>query len=289
MQVEEFPRGRIVYFSKYSTVCKSILLVPGTAILPSGLLAVGYFLALVYLFLGISLVADIFMTAIEKITSEQVVVKVLDQYGNVTKEKKVPAWNATVANLTLMAFGSSAPEIILALLETLQNLGKCPGELGASTIVGSAAFNLLVISALCVYAVSEDNDTDPDRDASVPQGVKKIDDMLVFSITATSSLAAYIWIWYALLDQVVSTAEAIITLAAFAALIIISFFADRYTQSKKPQDDDAAPFIEYSALEIYRELLAEKQGTARADPAEVEKRNKMKSFLTETLNTDKIE
>lgn len=263
---------------------------PGTAILPNGLLAVGYFFALVYLFLGISIVADIFMGAIEKITSEQVVVKVTDAYGDVTKEKKVPAWNATVANLTLMAFGSSAPEIILALLETVQNLGQCPGELGASTIVGSAAFNLLVISALCVYAVSEENDTDPDRDDSVPQGVKKIDDMLVFSITATSSLLAYIWIWIALMDQVVSTAEALITLAAFFVLIIISYFADKYTQSKKgDKEEEIPPFIEYSALEIYRELLAEKQGTARADAHEVEKRAKMKNFLTETLNTDKIE
>jgi len=53
-----------------------------------------------------------------------------------------------------MALGSSAPEILLAVLETCTNLGQCPGELGASTIVGSAAFNLLVISGLSIYAVS---------------------------------------------------------------------------------------------------------------------------------------
>ena len=54
-----------------------------------------------------------------------------------------------------MALGSSAPEILLAVIETCQNLGGCPGELGASTIVGSAAFNLLVISGVCVMAVNE--------------------------------------------------------------------------------------------------------------------------------------
>ena len=37
-------------------------------------------------------------------------------------------------------------------------------ELGASTIVGSAAFNLLVISGLSIYAVSEENDIDENRD-----------------------------------------------------------------------------------------------------------------------------
>lgn len=49
-----------------------------------------------------------------------------------------------VANLTLMALGSSAPEILLAVIETILTLGEPPGELGPSTIVGSAAYNLLV-------------------------------------------------------------------------------------------------------------------------------------------------
>lgn len=67
-----------------------------------------------------------------------------------------------------MALGSSAPEILLAVIETLNNLNTCPGELGAATIVGSASFNLLVISGLSIYAVSEENDTDPLRDEKVP-------------------------------------------------------------------------------------------------------------------------
>ena len=75
-----------------------------------------------------------------------------------------------------MALGSSAPEILLAVIEAGTNLGGCPGELGASTIVGSAAFNLLVITAACIYAVDETNDATPDseRDEGLPKGVKKI-------------------------------------------------------------------------------------------------------------------
>jgi solute carrier family 8 (sodium/calcium exchanger) len=99
-----------------------------------------------------------------------------------------------------MALGSSAPEILLAVLETVTNLGKCPGELGASTIVGSAAFNLLVISGLSIYAVAPETDTDEDRDEEMPVGVKRIYDMRVFAITCTSSLWAYIWVWICLLD-----------------------------------------------------------------------------------------
>ena len=74
-------------------------------------------------------------------------------------EQKVPVWNPTFANLTLMALGSSAPEIILNVFETVTTLGATPGELGPSTIVGSASFNFLVISGVSIYAVSKDNDS----------------------------------------------------------------------------------------------------------------------------------
>lgn len=72
--------------------------------------------------------------------------------------KKVPVWNPTVANLTLMALGSSAPEILLSVIETVQKLGMKSGELGPSTIVGSAAFNLLVISGVSIFSVTPETD-----------------------------------------------------------------------------------------------------------------------------------
>ena len=56
-----------------------------------------------------------------------------------------------MANLTLMALGSSAPEILLSVIEVIGN-SFYTGELGPSTIVGSAAFNLMCISAVCVSA-----------------------------------------------------------------------------------------------------------------------------------------
>ena len=68
---------------------------------------------------------------------------------------EISVWNATVANLTLMALGSSAPEIFLSIIETVTNLENEPGELGASTIVGSAAFNLLIITAVSIVSVGE--------------------------------------------------------------------------------------------------------------------------------------
>jgi Ca2+/Na+ antiporter len=152
--------------------------------------------------LGISIIAEMFMAGIEKITSQTKTVNIMSKDGKtVIGSRTFLVWNAAVANLSLMALGSSAPEILLAVIETVSTLGECPGELGPSTIVGSAAFNLLVISGLSVLAVTEENDNDPRRDKDVPVGVKKINDMGVFSITSTTSIAAYLWLWYVLMDQ----------------------------------------------------------------------------------------
>ena len=192
-----------------------------------------------------------------------------------------------------MALGSSAPEILLSVIETVMNLEKCPGELGASTIVGSAAFNLLVISAVSIYAVSEKNDTNDDRDTDVPVGVKKINDMGVFAITATSSVWAYLWLYIVLLDQVVEPWEAWLTLAFFFILILMAWRADVYKSNKDAllngDEEDNLPVIEFHPLDIYRDLIKEKKGEASMAPEDVERREKMKAFLKETMKTDQIE
>jgi sodium/calcium exchanger protein len=79
-----------------------------------------YIFALIYLFLGIAIIADLFMSAIEIITAKQKTVTRTDPETGEQQEVTVAVWNATVANLTLLALGSSAPEIMLATLETVQ-------------------------------------------------------------------------------------------------------------------------------------------------------------------------
>lgn len=159
--------------------------------------SVAYFIALVYCFFGIAIISDTFMSAIEVITSKKKIVTKINEKSGEKETIQVKVWNATVANLTLLALGSSAPEILLSVIETMLNLagscpnglkaGECgceaqdPGELGASTIVGSAAFNLLAISSVCVL--------------SVPQGESRtIEEFSVFIITAMFSLLAYFWV-----------------------------------------------------------------------------------------------
>merc|ERR1719156_372947 len=140
---------------------------------PKALRIVLYLLGLLWCFLGVGIVADVFMGAIEAVTSKKKRVKVKNTNRYVT----VKVWNDTVANLTLMALGSSAPEILLSVIELLGN-AFCSGELGPSTIVGSAAFNLFCISAVCVYVI--------------PSGETRIiKDTSVFAVTASFSVFAY--------------------------------------------------------------------------------------------------
>jgi solute carrier family 8 (sodium/calcium exchanger) len=138
-----------------------------------------------------------------------------------------------------MALGSSAPEILLSVIETVTTLGKEPGELGPSTIVGSAAFNLLVISGLCIVGVGEE--------------VKKIDQRGVFAITALSSMFAYIWLLIVLKfwtpDQV-SLTEAVLTLIFFFMLVIAAFSADKISERMNQANMDKATIASRKAKQI---------------------------------------
>jgi len=210
--------------------CHSFILFPGFAVgQPKWWLGALYFVALVYIFVGVSIISDIFMDSITVITSAKRTIQVRDENAN-TINKEVIVWNATVANLTLMALGSSAPEIMLNVVETLMNLGAKPGELGASTIVGSAAFNLLVISGVSIMAVTEDTDERTKEEIEEDQtikGVKKIGKVKVFAVTTVFSILAYVWMYIVLVDEVVEPYEAWITLALFPILIILAWIMDR--------------------------------------------------------------
>jgi hypothetical protein len=60
--------------------CNSFMIsLPGISLLPAGLMGIVYLLFLGYLFLGISISADIFMEAIEVITSKTAIVELYDE------------------------------------------------------------------------------------------------------------------------------------------------------------------------------------------------------------------
>ena len=178
---------------------------------------VAYFLALLYLFLGIAIIADIFMCAIERITSKTKVVKVRIGSGEDDYEEvEVKIWNDTVANLTLMALGSSAPEILLSIIEIV-GAGFQAGDLGPGTIVGSAAFNLLIITGVCIISI-------PHEESRRIKGIK------VFAITSVSGIFAYVWLFIILVivsPSVVDVWEAALTFLFFPILVFLAWAADK--------------------------------------------------------------
>jgi len=183
--------------------------------------AVLYFVGLLYSFLGIGIVSDLFMGAIEKITSKTKQVAIASAGNDGPDVIEYPVWNGTVANLTLMALGSSAPEILLSIIGIIGNNFQAEA-LGPSTIVGSAAFNLLAISAVCI--------------SGIPDGeTRRIQQFPVFCITAFSCIMAYIWLLIVLVfssKDKIEVWEAVVTFIFFPILVVVAYCADKGWMNK---------------------------------------------------------
>nr|XP_061794757.1 sodium/calcium exchanger 1-like isoform X3 [Nerophis lumbriciformis] len=167
------------------------------------------------MFLGVSIIADRFMASIEVITSQEKEITIKKPNGE-TSTTTVRIWNETVSNLTLMALGSSAPEILLSVIEVVGH-GFDAGTLGPSTIVGSAAFNMFVIIGICVWVV-------PDGET------RKVKHLRVFFVTASWSIFAYIWLYLILSvisPGVVQVWEALLTFFFFPICVVFAWVADR--------------------------------------------------------------
>jgi solute carrier family 8 (sodium/calcium exchanger) len=115
-----------------------------------------------------------------------------------------------------MALGSSAPEILLSIIEILGN-GFEAGDLGPNTIVGSAAYNLFVIIGYCVLIV--------------PKGEnRRIKHLRVFFVTASWSVFAYIWLYVIIAQSspgVIEVWEGLITFLFFPITVLTAYGADQ--------------------------------------------------------------
>merc|ERR1712198_666808 len=175
-----------------------------------------YATLMLYLFIGVAIVSDKFMESIEMITAQEKEMSITNPKTGKSQVVIVKVWNETVANLTLMALGSSAPEIMLSVIEIIAKDFKA-GDLGPGTIVGSAAFNLFMIIGLCMYVIPDDE-------------IRKIKHLRVFFVTATWSVFAYVWLYLilgAISYGVVESWEGILTFLFFPATVYTAFVADR--------------------------------------------------------------
>ena len=93
--------------------------------------------------------------------------------------------------------------------------------------MGSAAFNLLMITAACITAIPPDSA--PDGRTGLC-GVRSIADMGVFSVTCTWGIFAYVWLLIILLlpptPNVCSFYEGLLTFLFFPITVAMAYAAD---------------------------------------------------------------
>eukprot|EP00927_Polykrikos_kofoidii_P029323 TRINITY_DN25369_c0_g1_i1.p1 TRINITY_DN25369_c0_g1~~TRINITY_DN25369_c0_g1_i1.p1 ORF type:complete len:1092 (+),score=161.49 TRINITY_DN25369_c0_g1_i1:135-3410(+) len=172
--------------------------------------AILYAGALMYCFLGLSMASHTLMSSIEAVTSRRTRVRRLNG-----RFRTGYVWNDVVADLSLVSIGSSAPELFLSIVDLVRR-GMHSSDLGPSVIVGSSAFNLLAVLAVCVAAI-QDNE------------LRRIRKLSVFYMTTAFLLVAYLWVLFVLhfrTPDVVEVWEAVLTCAFLPLLISLVWRLD---------------------------------------------------------------
>ncbi|KAB1202328.1 Magnesium/proton exchanger [Morella rubra] len=151
--------------------------------LGAGIRALLYILGLAYCFIGLSAITARFFRSMENVVKQTRKVVEIDHSTNMETVRHEKVWNYTIADITLLAFGTSFPQISLATIDAIRNIGKLyAGGLGPATLVGSAAFDLFPIHAVCVV---------------IPKAgeLKKISDIGVWLVELFWSFWAYTWLY----------------------------------------------------------------------------------------------
>ncbi|GAU43754.1 hypothetical protein TSUD_36480 [Trifolium subterraneum] len=181
----------------YAEKCESYLIFSGETALGNSVRIFFYFLGLAYCFFGLSAITARFFQSMENVvkhTREVVVIDPVTKAEIITHEK---VWNYTIADISLLAFGTSFPQISLATIDAIRNIGNLyAGGLGPGTLVGSAAFDLFPIHAVCVV---------------IPKAgeLKKIADLGVWT------------------PNVITLSEALLTVLQYGLLLIHAYAQDK--------------------------------------------------------------
>lgn len=180
--------------------------------------AILYGLCLLYCFVGLATITNLFMQAMGTIANRtRKIVRHNDESGS-EEVVHVRVWNPVIADITLLALGTSAPQISLSIIDAIQQIGqKTNAGLGPETIVGSAAFNLYPILAVCVL---------------VPKAgsVKRIQNVGVWIVELSWSIWAYVWLAIILQvssPNVVEPWEAMCTVLQFPILMTHAYIQDK--------------------------------------------------------------
>lgn len=136
------------------------------------------------------------------ITSFYLIAQVSDRYFVSSLDKIAHKFNMShdMAGATLMAIGSSAPELFVAIIALLHEGGH--EEIGVGTIVGSALFNLLVIIGASVIV----------KDAKL-QWQPILRDLLFYSI-------AILTLYIVFVDSIITTYESLVLISLYGTYLL---------------------------------------------------------------------
>ncbi|GBG61639.1 hypothetical protein CBR_g22437 [Chara braunii] len=199
-----------IYSPKYAdqAECASFLLLPAENTWRKDVRIVLYLLGILYIFIGLINITAVFMRAMEVIVNQKCIVLRRNPVTGHLDKHVGRIWNNTVADITLLAFGTSAPQISLALIDAVQTLGQPPG--------GNAGC-LALLSLL-------------EGDGCRAGSIKKIQNFGVWVVEFTWSIWAYIWlilivqVWT---PGVITVTEAVMTILQFPVLILHAYGQDK--------------------------------------------------------------
>lgn len=126
---------------------------------------------------------------------------------------------ASVAGASLMAMGSSAPELAIALTALFRD-GGAHADVGIGTIVGSAVFNILVITGVS---------------ALVRPAVARVRVVLRDGLTYLASVGLLLWVFA---DGRIVALEALGFVALYAGYLALLWFWPRDEGDAAPSDEE---------------------------------------------------
>ena len=83
-----------------------------------------YFFGLAYCFIGLSAITARFFRSMENVVKHSREVVVTDPITKVETVTNAKVWTFAIADISLLAFGTSFPQISLATIDAIRNLGS---------------------------------------------------------------------------------------------------------------------------------------------------------------------
>lgn len=128
--------------------CDTFFIFQSETLIGNGIRGFLYFLGLAYCFIGLSAITARFFRSMEHVVQHS---RIVVDNNNSKTVKHVKVWNYTIADITLLAFGTSFPQISLATIDALRNIGKLNAGGSCNRILFILYLIILVYCMKCFF------------------------------------------------------------------------------------------------------------------------------------------